>query len=228
MDSTAEKEDSEIDHERIERIVERKVEERLEKENKNEENAQSEENISRRDFLKQLGAGAAGLGLISMLPSASALNFRTNDLSFYGADSTREFQVNDGGPVEVQNADFLVRGSNLQRSFAATLSSHKLNAGEFTALDRFTVPSGSDLRIYVVGITNDSFNTPSGLNIIVRNQSTGTNELTYNTNHQEGEPIAELTGVGSDNIVLAADNGNFGGGTGSTQVVTARIKYEIL
>ncbi|MDY6774015.1 MAG: hypothetical protein SVS85_02345, partial [Candidatus Nanohaloarchaea archaeon] len=116
-------------------------------------------------------------------------------------------------------------------AFSTTLSSHRLNAGEYTALERFTVPSGRDIEVYLVSIMNDSFNTPSGLNVILRNSSTGTNEASFNTSYSEGSsssPIATVTGVGGDNIIFAADNGNFGSGTGSVQVVNATLKFEFV
>lgn len=97
--------------EKVEKRVEERVQEELEKRGVEDQNAESQEEsneedngVSRRNFLKKIGAGAIGLGALSLSP-ASALNMRSNDFTFYGADNTEEFQINDGGPVEVRNAD---------------------------------------------------------------------------------------------------------------------------
>lgn len=199
---------------------------------KNSDSTSERQNVDRREFLKKAGLGAIGFGAI--LSPVSADSFKIKDDGFEvhtgtGPDELEKyFSINQSGLVDVPNSSLKVKGSNLQKSFAATLSSHLLNEEEFTALDRFTIPSNGHLRIYVAGITNDEYNTPSGLNLIVRNQSTDTNEKIYNSNHIQGEPLDKITESGGDNIALVADNGNFGSGTDEPQVVTARVKYEII
>lgn len=108
------------------------------------------------------------------------------------------------------------------------LSTTKLNSGEYAALHRVTVPSGSDIEVHVASINNDSHSTPAGLNLVVRNVTAGSNEVTYNTNYNEGSPITTITGVGGDNVTFAADNGDFTSGTGSTQYVNAVLKVKIV
>jgi hypothetical protein len=59
-----------------------------------------DENMSRRNFLKKMGVGAAGLGAFSMLP-ASAVNVRSSSLKFFGTDDSAEFNIGDGGPINM-------------------------------------------------------------------------------------------------------------------------------
>ncbi|MFT4893086.1 MAG: hypothetical protein ACI8Z7_000884 [Candidatus Nanohaloarchaea archaeon] len=94
--------------EKIERLEER-VEE-LEKENRRlkETNEETEgftevsSEISRRKFLKKIGLGAAGLGVLGMSP-ASALNIRSDSLSFYGGsgETSTDFNINSNGDVSI-------------------------------------------------------------------------------------------------------------------------------
>ncbi len=72
----------EVDPEELEKLVERKVEERLKErlEQETVENSKnSEDGISRRGFLKKLGAGAMGLGAVSF-SSVSALTLSKNSI----------------------------------------------------------------------------------------------------------------------------------------------------
>jgi len=101
-----------MDKEKIEQLIEEKVEERVQEElAKREVNTdkqinaeEKEEKVSRRDFLKKLGVGAVGLGALS-LPSASALNLRSNNLQFYGGDGETdvEFEVDSNGNITASN-----------------------------------------------------------------------------------------------------------------------------
>ncbi|QGA80336.1 twin-arginine translocation signal domain-containing protein [Candidatus Nanohalobium constans] len=118
------KKDSNTDQ-KIEEIIEQKVEQRVQEElekrgiEKAESDEQEESNkkeVTRRSFLKKLGAGAIGISALSLSP-ASALNIRSNDFSVYaGNDSTKELQVNSGGPVEVKNSDLDLTGGNLDNT----------------------------------------------------------------------------------------------------------------
>ncbi len=68
--------------------------------------------ISRRGFLRKLGAGAAGLGALG-ISSASGLKLTKNSISnnsgFDFLDSgSQYFKINDGGPVEINNTNLRV------------------------------------------------------------------------------------------------------------------------
>jgi len=64
--------------------------------------------LSRRNFIKKLGAGVIGLGALTMSP-VSALNVKDNDFDvFTGADTSsleKYFSISQGGPVRVQNTN---------------------------------------------------------------------------------------------------------------------------
>ena len=76
-----------------------------------------DEEISRRSFLRKLGAGAVGLGALSLAPAASKLTITdtgiegSTGLNFLDSGS-QYFKVNSGGPVEVQNTDFRIPTGN--------------------------------------------------------------------------------------------------------------------
>jgi hypothetical protein len=110
---------------------------------------------------------------------------------------------------------------------SANLPTQRLDQGEYTSLTRITVPSGNTLRLKRVSVVNDSFNAPAGLEVLVRNASTGTTETTYNTTFTEGEPVEDIS-VGGDNVIIAVDNGNWNAGTGSTQYANATVEYDLV
>lgn len=108
MANTAEdegKEKIELTREELEEIVDRKVKERVEKELGKKSSSQNQEQegepeLSRRSFLKKLGAGTIGLGTLSLIPSASALNIRSDSLSFYGGSgSGLDLNVDNSGNI---------------------------------------------------------------------------------------------------------------------------------
>ncbi len=134
----------EIDKEELEGLIESKVEERVEERVQKElekgksTKKESESGMSRRGFLKKLGAGAVGLGALSL--SASALNVRSDDLTFYGADSSQELEVLDGGPVNIKNANLQLNGNSIEG-----VEYLKLNNIEFGSLPT---------EEFVIGIDN--------------------------------------------------------------------------
>lgn len=142
-------------------------------------------------------------------------------------DANNNFNVQQGAGSGL-NADQVdgFEASALENDFtlvSLNLPSQSINAGNYVALDRLTVPTGSDLELYVEGILNDAFNAPSGLNLVVRNTTDATNAYTSSTTYNEGSPITTLTGVAGDELIIAADNGNFTAGTGASQIVNAKL-----
>jgi len=71
--------------------------------------------VSRRGFLKKIGLGAAGIGAATLIPSASALNIKDDNLDVYtGTDKNsikKYFSVNQNGPVKIQNTDLKIENS---------------------------------------------------------------------------------------------------------------------
>ena len=73
--------------------------------------------MSRRSFLRKIGAGAIGLGALSLAPAAGKLTITdtgiegSSGLDFLDSGS-QYFKINDGGPVEVQNTDLRIPTGN--------------------------------------------------------------------------------------------------------------------
>ncbi|MBC5792496.1 MAG: twin-arginine translocation signal domain-containing protein [Nanohaloarchaea archaeon] len=107
----------EIKKEELEELIEKKVEERVEERVREEIEDEPQKNdvdegISRRGFLKKLGAGALGFGAIS-LPSVSALDIRSDGLSYYGGqNSNLDFDIDNSGNVNLLGS--LSLGGNLK------------------------------------------------------------------------------------------------------------------
>ena len=121
----------ETSDDKIEEIVQRKIQEKLKKKDreikelkqeiknlKGRETSSKEKNTSttmnRREFLKKAGLGAAGLGALALTPG-SALDIKDSKglQVFDGTDTgTEALDVNVGGPVEVKNADLNVKNSS--------------------------------------------------------------------------------------------------------------------
>ena len=95
----------------------KKLKQKLKLEN-SEDQSNEEEHVSRRSFLKKLGIGAAGLGAASIMPSATAFDIKGDNFQVLTgtskSDLNKYFSVNQGGPVEIQNTDLIVKNSTGQ------------------------------------------------------------------------------------------------------------------
>ncbi|QGA80262.1 twin-arginine translocation signal domain-containing protein [Candidatus Nanohalobium constans] len=97
---------------KLQQIIEKKVQKEVQKTVKNlkqseeskEKTENSSEEVSRRSFLKKLGAGAIGLGAASLLPSASAYKVKSGHGFDVTSDGTEYFDVDPSGKVKVKNA----------------------------------------------------------------------------------------------------------------------------
>lgn len=103
----------------IKEEVDRRVQERV-KNKENKEGVNDEDEISRRSFLKKIGAGAAGLGAASLIPGASAYDIRSSDGLEVFDSNGKYFDVNPGGPVTVQNTALSV-SKNIQTTGGTTI-----------------------------------------------------------------------------------------------------------
>ncbi|MFT4892742.1 MAG: hypothetical protein ACI8Z7_000530 [Candidatus Nanohaloarchaea archaeon] len=91
----------ELSEEELEKLVEKKVEERFEEEREYDQSGRKKSSMNRRQFLKKLGAGTLGLGALSLAPT-SALNIRSNGLTFYGGNSSgTDLDVDNSGNVSL-------------------------------------------------------------------------------------------------------------------------------
>jgi hypothetical protein len=100
-DSTAE-EKIEVTKQELKELIDERVEQRL-KHEKQEQETRKENQVSRRNFLKKIGAGALGLGALT-LPT-SALNLRSNNLQYYGGENETdvEFEIDSNGNISAHN-----------------------------------------------------------------------------------------------------------------------------
>lgn len=80
------------------------------------------DDISRRDFLKKLGAGVAGLGAMSLTPAASNMRITSNDILFNGdsvLDTAAGFKDLDNDNVaELQSQHADLQGGDLRNGGA--------------------------------------------------------------------------------------------------------------
>jgi hypothetical protein len=112
----------------IEQKVEQEVEERLGKQdNKSDRGGRK---LSRRGFLKKLGLGAAGIGAASLAPSAAAYDIRSDDALEVFSDGTKHFDVDPGGPVNINSADLELNGNQITDS-----------TGQVSVQDQVSAPS---------------------------------------------------------------------------------------
>ena len=132
----------EISREELEEIVDKKVEERL----KQQETARSgseaqgktgqkepDSSLSRRNFLKALGGGAAGLGAAAMIPSAAGFQINSNKgLSYYNSSSANksQFEVGPNGILDAQQI-------GTDKNPVDSIHSKTTNTGELSVTDEF-------------------------------------------------------------------------------------------
>jgi len=123
-----------VSEERFEELIERvkdleeenkQLKKRLKNRSEDTDSEKLDNKLSRRSFLKKLGAGAVGLGALGLSPAASQLKLSKNglftDTGLGLTDSGSEyFKVNSGGPVEVKNTDLRLPVGNLIEDDAGT------------------------------------------------------------------------------------------------------------
>lgn len=156
--------------EKIEKLEQRieSLEARLSEKDESEERNESSE-LSRREFLKKVGAGAVGVGALSLVPSASALNIRSDRLSFYGSASPgKDFDIDGSGNMYADGTTIWdssagqIPESAIESVFASStddgsdISPHKLNGGPVsnTQVDLVDVTASATLTGGFVFTTN--------------------------------------------------------------------------
>jgi hypothetical protein len=90
----------------LSRLIDKKIETKIQEQNTDKPKTNNDSEITRRNFLKKIGAGAGSLGILSLLPSTAAkLNIR-DDTDIYGNIDTNGNTITDstGQPVNI-NAD---------------------------------------------------------------------------------------------------------------------------
>jgi len=103
-----------ISKSKLEKIIEQKVDQRLQEKEKTETKTKDKnksEKIDRRQFIKKAGLGTAGLAALGLAP-ASALNINTDQLSVNtGSDTgslTENLIVDTDGNVEIPNGNIQI------------------------------------------------------------------------------------------------------------------------
>lgn len=104
--------------ENIEELIEEKVEKRVQEELERRESQTKAENndnhISRRRFIKKAGVGALGLGALSLLPSASALDVRSSTGLEVFDDGNEFLQVQSDEIDVLGGADLDLNSNNIK------------------------------------------------------------------------------------------------------------------
>lgn len=137
LDDTIERKVQERLDRRLEEEVEKKIKEReSERVNRNKD---SSTNLSRRDFLKKIGTGVAGLGALTILPSASAFNIRTsNSLKYFGDNQDNpNFSVQPDGTLETQSINSNELGITNESFVRFTRSSNSSSSSSGTWISAF-------------------------------------------------------------------------------------------
>ncbi|QGA80323.1 twin-arginine translocation signal domain-containing protein [Candidatus Nanohalobium constans] len=106
--------------EKLSQLIEQKIEEKVEQvssretEQREKNTKEEKEEVSRRGFLKKLGAGALGLGAASMLPSVSAYDIKSSDGLEVWSGSNQLIDASSA-PVEIMNSNLrLATGRSIE------------------------------------------------------------------------------------------------------------------
>lgn len=139
--------------------------------------------------------------------------------------------VTDGTGVTISGTRTLDFDASEVPTGSTGFATRKIGTGEFASLVRLAVPAGRTLELRSIAMANDSFNAPTGLRVVIRNESTNTNLDTFNTTFTDGDPLNTYS-VGGDNVIIGVDNGSseLGGlsGTGSNQFVNCDVEYGLI
>lgn len=143
--------------EKLSKIIENKVEEKVEKtlEDKQSEESQEEESgISRRQFMKKLGAGALGLGALSLSP-ASAFDIKSSDGLEVWGDGTKYLEANSS-PVKVMNSDFSVGEFLIAKDWPAAKFAVDANGNLMSSSGYSITHVQGDDKLRILGDTSGS------------------------------------------------------------------------
>lgn len=203
--------------ENLEKIIDRKVEQRtqkleeklnkIEKENdsrQKEDSSNSALNLDRRDFLKKAGLGTLGLG--ALLSPVSSLTVKDSGFDVFtgssGGDLTNYLSVGQGGPVNIQNTSLELNNQNIN-------GVNQLNGQDADSLSSEGIPSG--VITMWSGTTSD---VPSGWTLC--DGSDGTPDLTNRFIVGSGGSYSTGDTGGSNQVQLSVDEMPSHGHTGST------------
>lgn len=113
---------------------------KLIKQNTTSENTRSKsENVSRRQFLKKLGAGAIGLGAASLIPNVAGFDIKSSDGLEVWGDGTKHLNVPPGGPVQIENANLDMAGNNINN--AGSINIDEINSADLANSTTGSVPT---------------------------------------------------------------------------------------
>ncbi len=141
-------------NQQLEKKIESKYKDRSEK---------GEKGLSRRGFLKKAGAGAAGLGALSLAPT-SALKITKNGIDSSSGiglqnSGSEYFKVNNGGPVEIKNTNLAFGGSTNNKLIRnANDSTNAIQIEQYSLSDTETVEPYNSGESGLIMVHNDSAN----------------------------------------------------------------------
>lgn len=157
--------------------------------------------ISRRSFLKKLGAGAAGLGALSLAPAASQLKITKNGISsdtgfnFFDSGS-QYFKINNGGPVEVKNTNLSLNNGMIEKNDPGSGS------------DLFYAPSNNTAKDFRQRMYTYDSVTVDGTNKLLHSENSKTGIYIV-----KGQPSDGTSGGFTDIVVAQYKNTVIAGGT---------------
>ncbi len=169
--------------------------------------------ISRRGFLKKLGAGAAGIGAMG-LASASGLKLTNNGISNdSGLDfldsGTDYFKINKGGPVEIKNTDLrLDTGQAIENGSGDDV--YSLDGNGRPVMHTSTGLNDGDLGWYVY----DDAGSYSAFRYYVGSSAPGTLEFTNTYIDMSNEPITSVRRIQGNHIY----DGGYDAGSGQWKI----------
>lgn len=130
-------------------------------------------------------------------------------------EGTNQFGISNGGVGPTQLSNDAKQAVN-----TATIPNTEIgNTNEAVGL-RMNVPSGKTLKIWALGVQNDSNSTPTDLDIRVRDETNGTNIVDQNQAYNEGTPIASKSGAIDVSFKVMND-------TGSTQNASGWVSWTV-
>jgi hypothetical protein len=171
----AEDQKIEIRKSELEDLIRQKAEEIVEERRDNTSADEKREAISRRSFLKKLGVGVAGLSTLSLAP-ASALNIRSNGLTFYGGENSEtDLNVDNSGNLTLHGDLTDENGNTIWNSTSSEIPS---NSVQSSGLDADTVRSfavvssgGEAVQVPSYTSTSDVPNIPEGSLVYIENDN---------------------------------------------------------
>ncbi|MFB6244882.1 MAG: twin-arginine translocation signal domain-containing protein [Candidatus Nanohaloarchaea archaeon] len=225
-----------MDRERMMEKIER-LEQKIDRlEGRNSEKDQKEEkgSMSRRDFMKKVGLGAAGLGALT-IPAASKVTVGSNSITkdgndFWYSGLSKSFDLSgqnltDGSTTIYDTSQGQLNSSVVpqSKSLPIVVPAVNLAAGETIQITRFNVPAGKQIKVWKAVVSKLDGTSDGNLSIEVYNQTDATSIYSTTSNTlQEGSPLA--SGGTGDEIEVRLKNSDGSAGFNAHATLVATVE----